>query len=101
MLERTEEANNAYLKETIFQQDSMKAVEVNGFFDETGALTLEKLPKLTNQRVKVILLIPESEEIDEGSWLTGIATNPAFDFLEDPAEDLYSITDGQPVNHEA
>ncbi len=41
---------------------------------------------------------PGEEDIDESEWLQAAAKNPAFDFLEDPAEDIYSITDGKPFN---
>lgn len=35
-------------------------------------------------------------EWDETEWLRAAARNPAFDFLSDPAEDIYSPKDGQP-----
>ncbi|MEM7658501.1 MAG: hypothetical protein AAF399_20410 [Bacteroidota bacterium] len=78
----------------------MKAVEVSGFFDETGTLTLDEPPQLKNQRVKIIVLIPESDEIEDAIWLKSISGNSAFDFLEEPAEDIYSLKDGEPMDHE-
>ena len=48
-------------------------------------------------RVRVIL-IPEEAEIGENEWLKAAASNPAFDFLEDPDEDIYTLDDGQPFN---
>jgi hypothetical protein len=29
-------------------------------------------------------------------WLNAVANNSAFDFLKDPEEDIYTITDGKP-----
>ncbi|VXD14505.1 hypothetical protein [Planktothrix paucivesiculata] len=29
-------------------------------------------------------------------WLHAVANNPAFDFLKNPEEDIYTITDGKP-----
>ena len=47
-----------------------------------------------------IVLFPEEEheEFSELEWLHAAATNPAFDFLKDPAEDIYTLTDGRPFN---
>lgn len=36
------------------------------------------------------------EEISEREWLRAAATNPAFDFLDDPREDIYGREDGRP-----
>ncbi len=36
------------------------------------------------------------EEIPEREWLRTAATNPAFDFLDDPREDIYGPEDGRP-----
>ncbi len=40
--------------------------------------------------------IPEEEDLSEAEWLHAAATSPAFDFLKDPAEDVYLPTDGKP-----
>ena len=31
---------------------------------------------------------------EETEWLHAAATNPAFDFLKDPEEDVYTLADG-------
>lgn len=36
------------------------------------------------------------EEIDEEEWLYAATRNPAFDFLKDPEEDIYTLADGRP-----
>jgi tetratricopeptide (TPR) repeat protein len=40
----------------------------------------------------------EDGEIDEREWLRAAASNPAFDFLKDPEEDIYTLADGKPFN---
>ena len=39
-----------------------------------------------------------TEEIDEDEWLHAAATNPVFDFLKDPEEDIYTLADGKQFN---
>jgi hypothetical protein len=77
----------------------MKAVEVTGKVNEKGELLLDK-PIVTSQTgiVRVILLFPEAEEIDESEWEKAAASNSAFAFLEDAEEDIYSLEDGKSVN---
>lgn len=40
-----------------------------------------------------------SEEINEQEWLHAAATNPTFDFLKDPEEEIYTLTDGKPFTY--
>jgi len=35
---------------------------------------------------------------DESEWLRAAATNPAFDFLKGPEEDIYTLADGKPFH---
>lgn len=42
----------------------------------------------------------EDEELDEQTWLSAVSDNPSFAFLNDPEEDIYTLEDGHPVNHE-
>lgn len=80
---------------------AMKAIEVTGTVDEQRQLHLdEPLPIVGPSRVRVILLFPEEADIDEREWLRAAATNPAFDFLKDPAEDIYTLADGKPFYDE-
>ena len=79
----------------------MKAIEVTGTVDEQGQLHLdEPLSILGPLRIRVILLFPEEADIDEREWLQAAVNNPAFDFLKDPAEDIYTLTDGKPFYDE-
>ncbi len=47
------------------------------------------------KRVRVIILLPE-EDIGEEEWLQAAGANPAFDFLKEPQEDIYTLSDGRP-----
>ena len=52
----------------------------------------------------MIVLSPMTEEADEWNeteWLKASLYNPAFDFLNDPEEDIYSINDGKAFHDEA
>ncbi len=75
----------------------MKAIEVTGTVDEQRRLHLdEPLPVDGPGRVRVIILIPEEATVEEREWLRAAAGNPAFDFLKDAEEDIYTPADGQP-----
>ncbi|CUS03717.2 protein of unknown function [Candidatus Promineifilum breve] len=44
-----------------------------------------------------VLHIPVTQdEISKTEWLQAAAGNPAFDFLKDDDEDIYSVDDGKP-----
>ena len=79
-------------------ENPLQAVELIGTIDEKGQLHLDEPISAVGQgRVRVILL-PEEAGIGENEWLKAAASNPAFDFLKDPAEDIYTLDDGQPFN---
>ncbi|MBA1343383.1 MAG: hypothetical protein C5S52_07285 [ANME-2 cluster archaeon] len=44
---------------------------------------------------RVSPLLPEDSDISETEWLQAAAANPAFDFLKDPEEDIYTLSDGR------
>jgi hypothetical protein len=78
-------------------EGTLRAIEIGGTIDEKHQLHLDRpIPIDGPSRVRVIILVPESAEIDEQEWLQAAAHNPAFDFLNEPAEDIYSFTDGKP-----
>ena len=80
------------------------------------SLTLEELLEVieaASQRLKN-LLFPSSAtpttstsktsseaELTAEVWEHAAATNPSFAFLDDPEEDIYSLEDGEPVNHDS
>jgi hypothetical protein len=80
----------------------MTAVELTGTIDEQQHLQLDApLPFAGPARVKVIVLYPLDDEPDEAEWLYAAARNPAFAFLHEPQEDIYTLDDGQPFNDDA
>ncbi len=82
---------------------NQRAIETTGAVDEAGRLHLdEPLKEATSQAVRVILLFDaDDEEIGEQAWLRATSRNPAFGFLNDPEEDLYTAEDGVPFEEEA
>lgn len=77
----------------------MKAIETTGTIDEQHRLIIdETLPIAEKSKVRVIILLPEESDIDEKEWLRTATTNPAFDFLKEPEEDIYTKNDGKPFH---
>ncbi len=80
-------------------QKSMTAIEMTGTIDRHNQLKLDGfLPFTGPKRVRVIVLSPIDEEIDERMWLRSASQNSAFDFLAEQKEDIYSLTDGKPFH---
>ena len=75
----------------------MKAIETSGVFEKGGILRLAGMQEIKSQKVKVIILFNDDNEIDEELWLSSNAKNTSFDFLADEREDIYSNTDGKPI----
>ena len=73
----------------------MKAIEIKASIDEKGQLKVDVPLKIINKRVKVIVLVPEDNDLDDDEWIVGLSSNPAFDFLKEGAENIYSVTDGK------
>lgn len=88
----------------------LRAVEATAVVDEQGQLRLDApLRAIGPGRVRVIVLAADAtEELtartdpsldpEEREWLRAASGNPAFAFLSDPAEDVYSPTDGRPFH---
>jgi len=75
----------------------MKAIEVAGTIDSKRELHLDTpLPVDGPSRVRVIILIPEEDS--EQEWRQLAVKNPAFDFLKEPEEDIYTPADGKPFD---
>ena len=70
----------------------MKAIEITGTIDAQCRLHLDgPLPRGGPRRVRVIILMDEEDDMSEQEWLRAATVNPAFDFLQDPAEDIYTL----------
>ena len=82
-------------------ESTVTAVEMTGTVDENRQLKLDgALPFSGPRRVRVIVLSQLDDEKDEISRLQAAARNPVFEFLDDPAEDIYSLNDGIPFGDE-
>ena len=80
---------------------TMTAIEMTGEIDEHHQLQLDEPLHISGPlRVRVIVLYPIDDEWDETEWLQAAARNPAFEFLNDPEEDIYSLADGEPFHDE-
>lgn len=77
----------------------MQAVEAIGHINTDGSLQISTPLPLKEGDVKVIIMYAENEELtEEQLWNRSISNNPAFDFLKDSEEDIYSLTDGKPLH---
>ena len=78
----------------------MKALEVTGTINEQGHLQLDQpLVSEKSSRVRAIVLLSDAD-INDAEWRTIAANNPAFAFLHDPEEDIYTLEDGKPLDDE-
>lgn len=76
-----------------------KAIETTATINTNRQLVLdEPLPIAGPTKVRVIILLPEEVDIDEKEWLRSASVNPAFDFLKEPEEDIYTLADGKPFH---
>jgi hypothetical protein len=84
----------------LLKNKPMKAIEIKSKTDSRGLLKIDCDLKKSNSRVKVIILIEndQKEKDEEILWMQSISSNPSFNYLNDPAEDIYSITDGEPID---
>jgi hypothetical protein len=76
----------------------MKAIEVGGTIEEDRCVRLdEPLPAGVAGRVRLIILLSEDEPSDR-EWLHAATLGGAFDFLNAPEEDHYTLRDGKPFD---
>ena len=77
----------------------MNAIETTGIVDAQHPLRLDTpFPVPGQSRVRVIILAPETDDISEGYWTKAAAASPAFDFLKDASQDVYTTADGKPFH---
>jgi hypothetical protein len=82
-------------------ENVMTAIEMTGTVDQQRHIQLdEALPFSGPRKVRVIILYSSADEMDETEWLYAAARNPAFTFLHDPEEDIYTLADGKPLDDE-
>lgn len=75
----------------------MKAIETTGQINQEGALLLDQ-PLVARGKIVKIIILMEEDENEEKEWISMVSNNPAFDFLKEELEDIYTITDGKPLN---
>ncbi len=77
----------------------LTAIETTGTIEQSGRIVIDET-FLVNAptSVRVIVLFPESDDVHESEWLQAAAKNEVFDFLNDPDEDIYSLSDGKPLD---
>ena len=80
--------------------NNMRAIEINSKTDKKGRLKIDYDLTQKNTNVRVLILVDEQDDEakEEKIWLSSVLNNSAFDFLKDEEEDIYSITDGKPLN---
>ena len=80
---------------------AMTAIEMTGTVNEYRQLQLDGiLPVPDPARVRVIVLYPDTNDVNDREWLYAATHNPAFDFLKEPEEDIYSLQNGKPFHDE-
>lgn len=73
----------------------MEAIEKLVHFDEEGNATLSLGKNFSQKEAKVVVLIKDDEVTDK-EWLALAMKGGAFDFLNDPGENIYTMEDGIP-----
>jgi hypothetical protein len=77
----------------------MKAYELPATVMANGHLTWPDFqldPALKDAQVRVIVLVEEANDLSDDDWLKAATQTPAFDFLHDSEEDIYSVSDSKP-----
>lgn len=76
-----------------------KALETIGTVEDQTHLALDEPMQIADKsKVRVIILPLHETDINEKEWFKAASNNPAFDFLKDKEEDIYSINDGAKFN---
>ncbi len=82
-------------------ETTLAAIELSGTINENHQIQLdEPLPIEASKRVRVIVLYSAGDDFSEKEWLQATTTNSAFAFLDNPAEDIYTLEDGKPLPDE-
>jgi hypothetical protein len=83
-------------------ETTLTAIELTGTVNDDHQLKLDDiLPLSVPKHVRVIVLYSPVDEWDEKEWLHAATLSPAFNFLKDPEEEIYTLIDGKPYHDEA
>lgn len=76
----------------------LTAIETTGTIEQNGKIVIDETFSVNAPTsVRVIVLFPEAEDINENEWMKAASNNEAFDFLHGAQEDIYSVEDGKPL----
>jgi hypothetical protein len=75
----------------------MKTIELIANVDEQHRLSVEVPADVKPGRIKIVLAVPTEEEEEDGWWQQAISEIWAADW-SDPAEDIYTLEDGKPID---
>lgn len=76
-------------------------VELTGYINKDHHLLVKEVVPLDPGEVKIIILSrgkKEEDDISTEDLLKIAQSGGAFEFLNDPEEDIYSLDDGIPIN---
>ena len=77
------------------------AIETTGTIERGGKIVIDETFSVNvPTSVRVIVLFPDSDDVNENDWLQAASRSDPFDFLNDLDEDIYSHTDGKPLSDE-
>jgi hypothetical protein len=74
----------------------MKAVEIQGEIDDQHRLHADVPQSVGTGSVRVIVLISDEDERGP-AWVAGLSSEWSAE-LKDPAQDIYTLNDGQPID---
>lgn len=74
----------------------MPTVALQAHYDGERIILDEPFDLPTHASLIVTVLPAASEPESEEAWLRATAASDAFAFLADPAEDIYTVKDGEP-----
>lgn len=74
----------------------MPTVALQAHYDGQQVILDEPCDLPANAPLMVTLLPTSSGTDSEEAWLRAVSANDAFAFLADPAEDIYTLADGEP-----
>ncbi|HEY9172329.1 MAG TPA: hypothetical protein VI136_08605 [Verrucomicrobiae bacterium] len=74
----------------------MPTVTLQAHYDGRHIVLDEPYALPANASLMVTLLPSTSDADSEAAWLRAASSSDAFAFLADPAEDIYTVADGEP-----
>ena len=78
--------------------NTLKAIETTGTVNKKQIVLDAPFPVPDIHHARIIVLLNQEPDINEQQWLKSAAHNPVFDFLKEPEEDIYNLTDGKPFH---